>query len=117
MGHNYSSTYGELTLEPMEGDTLGDRIFGDFSSRDRNPSADAASTSESCKAVGAKPQNATDSGSVRKPAGKANFLTDDRANPDRRCADRRSTVRLTGDRRESQSRRDKTNAWEQEFRA
>ena len=113
MGHNYSSTYGELTLEPMEGDMVEDRVFGDFSSRDSN----AASTSESPKAAGAKPKNATATGSVRKPAGKANFLTDDRSNPDRRRADRRLTARLTGDRRKSQSRRDRTNAWEQEFRA
>jgi hypothetical protein len=113
MSRSYiSSTIEELTLVPME-KPEGDRLFGDFASRDRGSRPQEAAEKLLLQPVEtAKPAAETPK---RKPAGKANFLTDDRRTPDRRVADRRNNSRLTGDRRSPFGRRFKRTDWDEQL--
>ncbi len=117
MSHSYSGRYSELTLEPMEIADKKKTLFGDFSCRDRKALGKVTKSGRACRAVFNRQQQASAGSARKKPAGKANFLTDDRRSPDRRKASRRNTVRLTGDRRADENRRAKTDPWDQEFRA
>lgn len=84
----------ELSLEPME--IKEEPVSDDSSLRDRRQYVDVAANSADQVKAGARP---------RKPAGKANFLRDDRKNSERRSTDRRKSFRLTGDRRITLERR------------
>jgi hypothetical protein len=105
MSHYSDNAYnkdaaGELTLQPRE--IKEEPVSGAVSSRDRRQHVDIAANS-------AGPETATGVG--RKPAGKANFLTDDRQNSERRNRERRKNARLTGDRRGTLTRRAVKNPW------
>ena len=118
MAHDYVSSTNELSLEPMEIEIHEDRVFGDFSSRDRKPKGRAARAQKVSQAEATESQKSESNGKGKKmPAGKANFFMDDRSKPDRRKADRRSWVRLTGDRRAGFSRRGRTDPWDKAFRS
>ena len=97
MGFHQKEEYNDLALEPMEG--LAEKsLFGDFSSRDTKQQEKALTP------TAAEPGKQVD--------GKANFYTEDRQLGERRFGQRRRMVRLTGDRRSGQSRREKSELWE-----
>ena len=118
MSHYDNSTYGELSLEPMEmemeTDAIEDRLFRDFSSRDKRRPIQATTAEPEGQAASNISEHSATRDSLRKPAGKANFFTDDRRIPDRRVTDRRRSVRLTGDRRLDSSRRAQIDPWDPE---
>ena len=116
MNQPKARSFEELALEPMEVDLRENRLFGDFSSRDRgsftaNQRAEEIQRQREAQAAANAPEEPA------KPAtsGKANFCTDDRRVPDRRVASRRAVSRLTGDRRSGGDRRAKTDAWGREL--
>ena len=107
MNGDDKKTFGELSLEPMEGDTQDDNPFGERSGK-KDPAA------EQPKASRPAPPPLPDTGglslqpldSEEPVSGKADFSINDRDSSERRLStDRRGTERVSSARRLRSSRR------------
>ena len=119
MSYSPANNHAELTLEPMLDDASQSGLFGDFSSRDPKRKRSSNRAARVCVPVRNMNEKLFGGEHTRKTAGKSSFLVDDRRTPDRRKANRgrRSSVRLTNDRRSNTTRRELHDPWAREFRA
>ena len=119
MNHSHANTHTELCLEPMQEDNCQQSVFGDFSSRDPKRKRTSKRAARVCVPVRNVNEKLFAGDHTRKVTGKSSFLVDDRRTPDRRRANRgrRSSIRMTEDRRTSSNRREIHDPWEREFRA
>ena len=106
---------GFLTLEPLEGEFSENRVFGDFSSRDRNSPASKKKENDAAVAKSIIEKIKTPAREGEKPSGQAVFDLENRKT-DRRKNQRRAVSRLAKDRRSGIDRRGRICPWAKEFR-